>query len=344
MQGHLFTSSFNGGFYDQKNEVKSFLIAIMVFFLLFQGVGYLLLPELDISGTNWKSYKKEPQNSIQVMFVGSSVVFCDISPAAVYETSGITSYLIAGPEQTMPVSYYYIREACKTQKPEAIFVELKGLFFAQYGEHTIANFAFMPHDMNRLEAIFHAARKEDIPGLLFPVLDFHDRWNDISLNELQERAKATKASVNAGYMQRNQVSEQQAVTSFHPNGEYMEECVTYLRKISQFCNEQGIKLYLFFAPVTDTVDQKTKEWVELLVKELNITDYYDFSNEAAFQKIGLDMKTDWADVLHLNADGTAKFSSFLAKLLRAEGIQPCDREDIELWEMRIRELYMSENR
>lgn len=327
----------------QKKEVRSFLAALLIFFLLFQGAGYLLLPELDVSGTNWKSYKKEPKNSIQVMFVGSSVVFCDISPAAIYETSGITSYLIAGPEQTMPVSYYYIREACKTQKPEAIFVELKGLFFAQYGEHTIANFAFLPHDMNRLEAVFHAARREDIPGLLFPVLDFHDRWNDISINELQERLKPTEVSANAGYMQRDQVEEQNAVTSFHPNEDYLAECAAYLKKISQYCNEQGIRLYLFFAPVTDTVDQETKKWVESLIKDLCIVDYYDFSREDAFRKIRLDMKTDWADVLHLNAVGTKKFSVFLANLLRAEGIQPCDHEDQELWEMRIRELYHTED-
>ncbi len=52
-----------------KKEARSLLAALLVFLLLLQGAGYLLLPELDISGTNWRSYKKEPENSIQVMFV-----------------------------------------------------------------------------------------------------------------------------------------------------------------------------------------------------------------------------------------------------------------------------------
>ena len=304
-----------------KKEARSLLAALLVFLLLLQGAGYLLLPELDISGTNWRSYKKEPENSIQVMFVGSSVVFCDVSPAAVYKASGITSYLITGPQQTMPISYYFIREACKTQNPEAIFVELKGLFFAQHGKHTISNFAFMPHGINRLEAIFCAAYREDIPGLLFPILSFHDRWNDLTISELRERAQASQVSVNAGYMESGLVEEQGELTSYHPSMEYTEECVAYLKRIDQFCSQQGIKLYLYFAPVTDTVDQETKNWVASLVQEMNIAGYYDFSNDQAFQEIGLDKKTDWEDLLHLNTNGAKKFSSFLANLMMNDGIQ-----------------------
>ena len=323
---------------DKKKEARSVLAALLVFFLLFQGAGFLLLPELDISGTNWKSYKKEPHNGIQVMFVGSSVVFCDVSPAAVYKASGITSYLITGPQQTMPISYYFIREACKTQKPEAIFVELKGLFFAQHGKHTIANFAFMPLGLNRLEAIFHAARREDIPGLLFPVLSFHDRWNKLTVKELQERVRAAQISTNAGYMESDLVEEQGEITTIHPDTSYVEECVEYLKRIDRYCSEQGIRLYLYFAPVTDTVDLDAKDWVAALVQELNVAGYYDFSNEQAFQEIGLDKKTDWEDVIHLNTNGAIKFSSFLAKLIQSEGIQPGDNVDTALWETRVADI------
>ena len=326
---------------NKKKEVRSILIALFALLILLQGAGYLLTPELDVSGTNWKSYKNEPENSIQVMFVGSSAVFCNIAPAVVYETSGITSYLITGPEQTMPISYYYIREACQTQKPEAIFVELKGLFFPQYGEHTIANFAFMPTGWNKYDAIVHAARREDIPGLLFPVLDFHDRWNDLTFNELHERFQPAEASVNAGFMRRDDFEAQGEITAFHPSGDYIDECAAYLKKIGIYCNEQGIKLYLFFAPVINTVDDETKRWVQSLVQEMNVTGYYDFSREDALLEIGLNKSRDWADNIHLSTHGAECFSEYLANLLVTEGIKPVQLSNTALWEARIEGFYSS---
>ena len=325
-----------------KKEVVSIIASLLVFILLIQGAGRLLIPELDVSGTNWKSYRMEPENSVQVLFVGSSVVFCDIAPAVVYKESGITSYLIAGPEQTMPISYYFIREACKTQKPEAVFVELKGLFFAQYGEHTIANLAFLPNSLNRLEAVFRTARREDIPGLLFPVLDYHERWNDLTLAELQERMKPARISENAGYMARNFTNVQDGVQTYRPNGEYAEECARYLRRISSFCEEQGISLYLFFAPVTTTVDSQAKAWVASILPELNISGCYDFSTEEAFTEIGLDMQTDWSDDLHLNVKGSERFSAFLGNLLIEEGFQQADVSDrslYDIWSRRVSAFY-----
>ena len=57
-----------------------------------------------------------------------------------------------------------------------------------------------------------------------------------------------------------------------------------------------------------------------------------------FQEIGLDKKTDWEDVIHLNTNGAIKFSSFLAKLIQSEGIQPGDNVDTALWETRVADI------
>ena len=322
----------------KQRELVSAILALALLFTLLQGAGFLLLPELDVSGTNWKSYQKEPEQSIQVLFVGSSVVFCNISPAVIYRESGITSYLIAGPEQSMPVSYYYIREACKTQKPDAIFVELKGLFFPQYGDYTVANLVFLPRGVNRFEAMIKTARREDLPGLLFPVLDYHERWNDLTLGELRERLKPAQVSSNAGYMPLYSLQEQREINSFHPDGEYIAECVRYLRKIDAYCTENGIALYLFFAPVTNTVDKDTKDWIAALTQELKIAGYFDFSTEESFRSIGLKLDSDWSDDLHLNTSGAEQFSIFLGRFLLDKGIPSNKTADQILWRLRVEDF------
>lgn len=322
-----------------KREILSILLVLVLFFLVFQSIGKLLIPELDVTGTDWKSYQKEPENSIQVFFVGSSTVFCDVSPAVVYDRSGVTSYDIAGPQQNMPISYYYIREACKTQKPEAIMLELKGLFLPQYTKYTIANYVYMPFSLNKLEAIFKTARQEDVMGLLFPLLNYHDRWNDLTLAELKQRLQPVSTAVNAGFMGRSVTEEQTGITYDAVTDAFMETGVQYLREIADFCREQDIALYLYLSPSTSVLDPDTKAAVEAAVQDLNLAGYYDFSTEEAFQEIGLDMKTDWSDSLHLNKDGAEKFSACLGELLLQNGIQPSVDADASLWQYRVADFY-----
>ena len=61
-----------------------------------------------------------------MLFFGSSMVYCDVVPAIIWEETGLRSYVMAGPEQTIPITYYYLREACKTQSPQAVVIELTG--------------------------------------------------------------------------------------------------------------------------------------------------------------------------------------------------------------------------
>ena len=62
-------------------------------------------------------------NSIDVLALGSSHSFVDINPSVLYREYGIAGFDLGGSRQPFWNSYYYLKEALKTQKPEVIILE-----------------------------------------------------------------------------------------------------------------------------------------------------------------------------------------------------------------------------
>ena len=52
---------------------------------------WLLMPPRADYGATWESYRKEDKNTIDVLYFGSSLVYCNVVPSVVWEQSGITS-------------------------------------------------------------------------------------------------------------------------------------------------------------------------------------------------------------------------------------------------------------
>ena len=80
---------------------------------------------------------------------------------------------MAGSEQTLSITYWYLKEVFKTQSPSAVVLEATSLFFAQYQNYTQLNIDLMPFSPNKLGAIFTAAEPELRTGLLFDLWFYH---------------------------------------------------------------------------------------------------------------------------------------------------------------------------
>lgn len=315
-------------------ETISILLALSLLMGVLLAAGWLLLPKSYQSGIDWDAYLKEPENSIDVLYVGSSMAFCDVAPGAVYENCGVTGYVVAGPEQTIPVSYYYIREACRYQSPKAVFLELSGMFFTRYEEHTASNIAFMPRGMNRLKATFNVANREDIPGLILPVLDYHSRWNSVTLKEIKDKLNIG-VSKTAGYQLQWEAQPQQDTAYRKLTTSYYDCSFEYLKRIAEFCTENGMDLYLFLAPTMERTPEELLEKLEADIASLHTKDYVNFNSEENFKRLAFDCDNDWVDGLHLNINGARKLSAEIARRLTEAGYALTDGENEELWKMRI---------
>lgn len=316
------------------------LAALLLFVLVSYGTAWLLVPVRQGYGAEWDAYLQEEEDSLDVLFFGSSTVYCDVVPALVWETSGLRSFVMAAPAQPLPITYYYVKEACKSQDPQAVVLELSGLFFEQYPGHTKSNLAYMPWSWNRLAATFKGAEREELLGALFPLYYYHDRVFTITREELAQRVHPRQDPL-AGYtLMREAVPQngEQAGDASAETETYREN-LDYLKRIADFCQERGIRLILYLAPTCEKIPQKALEALEADARAIVGTDYFNCNDPEWPQA---NPETDWYDFLHYNVSGAMPYSRHLGNVLSEMGLEAGGAGDA-LWQERLDYFYGQAN-
>ena len=297
-------------------EAAAILIAAAIVFCAAYFSAWLLTPPRTDYGAVWDLYLQEEPDTIDVLYFGSSIVYCDMIPAVVWEETGLTSYVMAGPEQTFPITYHYLREACETQSPQAVVLELNGMFFPQYQNYTKVNISYMPWSVNRILATLHGAEPEERLGSFFPIYNYHDRIYSVTPRQIGRRL-FPGTDPYAGYTLLLTASEQTG----YPERDYLtdtdayRENLDYLQKIAAFCAGKDIRLVLYFAPVHCHVPEDALRALEQAVESVPHALYFNCNDESWPE---FDPATEWYDFLHLNLYGAVpcsqRFSQELAKL------------------------------
>lgn len=322
----------------KKKWILPVILAVVLFVLGTYGSAWLLMPSRTEYGATWETYRREPRNSVDVLYFGSSLVYCNVVPSVVWEESGITSYVMAGPEQTVPISYYYIREACRTQNPKVVVLEVTGLFYPQYGSFTKANISYIPWSYNRIAATLEAAEKELRAGLLFPILDYHSLWTSVGTGQIGQHLDPG-TDVFAGYTYLEKVEPQEGikVRGYRADTENYARNLEYLRKIYDYCEKHDIRLVLMVTPTKGRVAAEAYDQMRKDVAKLENAVFVDFND--TMDALGIDDSTDWYDFIHFNCRGAEKFSCYLAGFLRDElGLSSTEGEDEVLWQARANEF------
>lgn len=319
-----------------KKELVGILCLVVALVIFSAAAGRVLTPKRLDYGATWDMYLKEPEDTVDVLFFGTSLAYFDVVPAVIYDETGITSYVMAGPEQTFPVTYSYLTESCKTQSPQAVFVEATGLLTGQSNRSLKVNLTYMPWGWNRLATTFAEAGEDELPGLLFPLYAYHDRWDDLTDQDWRIGLHGYEIDPLAGYtfMAKSNAMEGFEERELEDAEENYARNLEIARKMADFCDREGIRLFFFFSPVTERIDDELTERMEEDLAKLSsaVVNY-----NRLFDEIGFDLSADFYDSLHTNAYGAEKFSRFLANDMAGMDlrISPGGREDRALWRSRV---------
>ena len=318
-------------------EVTAFLLAAVLFFTISWKLGQLLMPIRTVYGSDWEAYLQEEPDSHDILFFGSSLVYCDVIPAILWEETGLTAYVMAGPEQTIPTSYYYAKEAFRTQSPRLVVQEVTSMFYPQFTNYSKANVGYMPFGASRLEATFAAAEPELRFGLLFPLYNYHYRWQEVTREDILHHLE-TPRSLTAGYTKLTGVCPPPSVgdQNYTADSDNYRRNVTYLEKLQALCKENGTELLLYVAPSGGRIPAEAFTTLQQDADRLGLT-LVDFN--ADWDTMGLDHNTDWFDRLHFNMRGAEKFSCRLAQAL-TDLYHMTPREDVpEIWAQRLEHIH-----
>ena len=321
---------------NKRREAAALLLAVLLFGAVTWCAAWLLMPVRTQYGSDWEQFLQEDAGSCDVLLFGSSLVYCDVAPAFLWEETGLSAYVLAGPEQTIPTSYYYVRQAFETQSPQLVVLEATGMFYPRYTNYTKANIGYMPMGRSRLAATFFAAEREERFGLLFPLYNYHYRWQDATAEDLSGHLFPS-AGLTAGYtlLTEHCPPPQQQVRDYTASGDNYHRNLTYVEKLRDLCADRGAQLLLYIAPSAGKIPADALKTLEgdLAARDVALA---DFNRE--LPRMGIDDNTDWYDFLHFNLRGAEKFTRFLAGWLEEHyGLEPkgCDAA---LWQRRLDHL------
>ena len=288
-----------------------------------------------------------------VVFIGDCEVYENFSPITLWEEYGITSYIRGSAQQLIWQSYYLMEETFRYETPEVMVFNVLSMKYdtpkstgdqsqrEAYNRMTLDGMRWSLSKWNSIHASMTEEEKswEAQYSYLFPLLRYHDRWSQLTQDDLTYWLRREQVSDN-GYLMQVGVKPLQDEHVERPLVDYSfgENSWYYLDKMVQLCKEKGTQLVLIKAPALSPVwwDQWDAQ-IETYAAENDLL-YINMLDHQ--QEMGIDWTTDTYDTgLHLNVYGAEKASAWFGRVLR-EACGVSDRRAEEktaaIWAEKVR--------
>ena len=300
-------------------KVITALVLLALSFGILWFVQRLLMPKYQkgvIEGSFTEEYYKEKVPH-DVVFFGDCDAYESYSPIKMYEEYGISSYIRGSGEQYINQSYYLLKDVLRTEKPKVVVMSIHNLqHSAPHNEHyNRMTLDGMRWSKDKVDAIKSSLMKEEtFISYVFPILRYHDRWNQLTKTDFEHVFTKDITSHN-GYYMRCDICPKGYLPSMplRLNYRFSDFSWYYLDQIRILCEENGIELLLVRAPIEYGWYEQWDENVEQYAEEYGLT-YINFCDYA--DEIGIDMNVDTYDGgLHLNITGAEKLSVYFGRYL-----------------------------
>lgn len=304
--------------------MKKIVIKVMVFGLLFLlsfvVVSKVLVRKGNGYGSDVISFYHEPKNSLDLIFFGSSHSYATFMPTIIKEETGLNSYNFATQQQPLWISYYYMKESLKYQKPKYFVLEiLMTSVDDEYMEEGVNRDAIdkMRFDLNKINAINSSvATIDDRISYYFNLIKYHSRWNELGKTDiLSLLPNHILPSKGFTYLPKGDVViEDIDLTNFKEVRELSSKNKNYLNKIIRLAKDNDIELILVKSPAQNSKEKQAYyNSVEQIARENNVK-YLNYN--FLYKEIDLDLNNDFFDYGHLDSDGARKVSLHFSKYLK----------------------------
>lgn len=331
-------------------KILKIVSKIAIFLLLLVCINkiliFILVDDAD-SQFRFSMHEFYNQENIDVLFLGSSHVFCGVDPAVLEEEWGKDVYLAATSVQKPDVSYYLLNEAVKQYDLETVYLDM---YYWQYRDNPKERTQYqmdyiycvtdyMKFSWDKVKFLLDASGVEFYLDSFFVPARYGDRILDAEY--VEQVIKSKRSAEYQNYECPEELSQTYYKGFIHSwgaleNGSliYMsgsaavepireepisEYSLKYLNKIIRLCKENDIELVLFATPMTDYHTAVIGNYDTYLQTVRGIAE----QNEIAFYDFNLlkEEYNDYADELfldshHLSGAGADVFSADFARLMQ----------------------------
>lgn len=281
-----------------------------------------------------------PKNTIDVLLMGGSRIHFALNSATIWKDYGMASYSLWGIGQPMWNTYYYLKEALKTQTPKVVVLDVHYLTFdMQYDAYDsqIKNTMGLGLSLNKLKSVIASVPEGSRIDIFTGLPTYHDRnkafevfgneYDPINKDVLIATRKPNLIDKHSIYCRLNRVTRHENVDMSDITGsmELAQKQEKYFMKIVKLLKKKKIPLLLITLPQPMTrEDAMMYNTVAQIASENNVT-FLNFN--LFYDKIGFNKSTDIYEQYHFNYNGMYKITKYLEKYLKENYSIPDRRHD-----------------
>lgn len=329
MRRNSFISAFKKGVFQ--NKIKLILFLLLLVSGLFAAQRFLSFKYGD-GIYDLKTFYQLKPDSVDVLVLGSSHAFEDINPAVLYDHNGIAAFDLCGGLQPLWNTYYFEKEALKTQKPKLIVLEAFCTTFSlEYADNSriVKNVYGMKWSPDKIRALMVSAPRKDWADYFLDFFQYHNRYSDLSSADfLPYQGDAPKYQDWKGFGENFDTMAYQKpdISSVKTPGKMTDKNEKYYRAILSLAKENHIPVCVVLSPYAGISegDQAVYLQAESIAKEYAVP-FYNYN--LSYDSLGLHFSTDFADGNHLNYLGNEKFTKHLGDTLAGTFHLPDRRGD-----------------
>ncbi len=272
-------------------------------------------------GKTTAAYLAQGDNSIDVLFLGSSQVLRGLDTAAFRDEYGIAAYTRSTAVQFPAVTYYYLKQALDHHDIRVVVSDFSNLYVNyspdEYEPYLRYAFDYMPLSLDKLEIVHEVLKTSEEQSMLsyiLPFLRYHNRWRDVTLDDIRWPLSApTDEGYGSILCSDVKVVNHVATTYSDASAPYDETSLYWYEKIVQLCQERNVRLILLRLP-RETWDPGQATADLAFAEKHNLT-FYDLNREDLYTELGFNDQTDFMDLVHLNVVGARRITPWLAPIL-----------------------------
>ncbi len=310
------------------HKIKKLLRAavfLLIFALLFQWATFVLRDKSQ--SVYMAGFQLEERDSLDVIFIGSSMMYRTVYPMELWDEYGIVSYNLGSSEQSLPTSTWLAQYAIEAQHPDLIVVDV-GLCTGRQKINSEArlhqSMDDLPWTWTKLQCVLDLSSQPET--FLFPIIQYHSRWETLTESDLLISEEEWEAWKGAGYY--NQVQPQEPVeTVTAEDAQPLDEVpLTYLLRLIELCEENQVDLLLVGMPTSKDagVRQRLYYTVDSIAEEHQI-DFLNFYE--LMEPLGLTWESSFSDKMHLHYDAAKQVTSYLGGYIMEHYDVPDRRSD-----------------
>lgn len=318
-----------------KSKVVSLIKVIAFLLVLVLCTGYV--SQLLKDKNNYLKYslfytEKEP---FDVLFFGSSRMLNAVYPMELWDEYGITSYNMAQHSENLRVTYWQMKNAFEHNKPQVAVVDVS-LFTGgeimdddqEAKSYLHKSLDHVPLGKLKYDALKDLTVDVDMLEYLFPLVIYHNRWNELERNDVYmvpSGQKGAEMRVNVEPMERMAWSSEEIAKKFDTEGIKLDAIVS-------LCEEYEVDLVLTCMPTIWTSGNpgvcSDMNYIKAYAEERGLH-FLNFAKEDHM----INYAVDFYDLSHLNPSGARKVTDSLGAFLAAHWEMSLKSEStVNAWE------------